>query len=116
MSLEALWVIVAVAVAAVFNVILPWVRKLAEDGRTGNVEPELRQAPTTVLAPAPSDWPAPAQEFGMQRNVPARTMAPMAPASARPVRHPRAGSRSGLRSGIVLAAVLGPCRAQTPFV
>ena len=109
MNLETLLVVLAVVLAAVFNVILPWLQKLHEDGLAGNAEPELRKAPT-VLAPAP------APEFGARRNAPTRNPAPMAPASARPVRRSRLGGLSGMRNGIVLAAVLGPCRAQTPFV
>ena len=122
MNLETLLIVVAVVLAAVFifNVILPWIRKQQEDGRAGNDEPEeLREAPTAALAPAPSASPAPVPEFGTRRNAPTRSpapMAPMAPASARPARRSPVGSLAGMRDGIVLAAVLGPCRAHTPFV
>jgi len=116
MSLETLLVIVAVVVAAVVNVILPWLKKRLEDGLAGNAEPELQEAPTAVLAPVLSASPAPAPEFATRRNAPSRTTAPMAPAVARAGRRSRLGSLSGMRDGIVLAAVLGPCRAQTPFV
>ncbi len=113
MSLETLLVIVAVVAAAFVNVILPWLKKQLEVGPAGHPAPELQEAPT-VLAPAPTPTPTP--EFGTRRNAPTRTPAPMALASARPVRRSRLGSLSGMRNGIVLAAVLGPCRAQTPFV
>ncbi len=107
MSLETLLMVLAVVLAAVFNVILPWVRKRQDGGQSGNAEPEeLREAPTAVPAP----------EFGTRRNAPTRTTAPMAPAVARPARRSPVGSLPGMRDGIVLAAVLGPCRAQTPFV
>ncbi|MBC7732247.1 MAG: hypothetical protein H7306_10145 [Bacteriovorax sp.] len=115
MTLETLLMVLVVVLAAVFNVILPWVRKRQEDGQAGNAEPEeLREAPTAVLAQAPSAWPAPA--FGTRPNAPTRTTAPMAPAVARPARRSPVGSLSGVRDGIVLAAVLGPCRGQAPFV
>ena len=114
MTLETLLVIVAVVAMAVFNVILPWLKKLQQDALAGNAELELQEAPTAVLAPALSAVPAP--EFATRRNAPAGTTAPMAPAAARPARRSRLGSLSGMRDGIVLAAVLGPCRAQTPFV
>ena len=115
MSLETLLVIVAVVVAAVVSVILPWLKKRLEDGLlAGKADPELQEAPTAVLAPVLSASPAP--EFATRRNAPTRTTAPMAPAVARAARRSRLGSLSGMRDGIVLAAVLGPCRAQTPFV
>ena len=116
MSLETLLVIVAVGVAAVFNVILPWLKKLQEDGLAGNAKPKLQEAPTAALAPVLPASPAPAPEFATPHNAPTRTTAPMAPAVARPARRSPVGSLSGMRDGIVLAAVLGPCRAQTPFV
>ena len=115
MSLETLLIVVAVVLAAVFNAVLPWVRKRQEDGWFGNAEPELREAPTAVLAPVPSASPAPAPEFETRRNVPIRTTAPMAPAATRPARRSPVGSLPEMRNGMVLAAVLGPCRAQTPF-
>ncbi len=114
MNLETLLVIVAVVVAAVFNVVLPWLKKLQEDGLAGNSEPEMQEAPTAMPAPVLSASPAP--EFVTWRNAPTRTPAPVAPAAARPVRRTRLGSLSEMRDGIVLAAVLGRCRAQTPFV
>ena len=122
MSLETLLVIVAVVMAAVFHVILPWLKKLQEDALAGDDEPEPRAAPTAVLAPvlAPvlsaSPAPAPAPEFAARRSAPTRTTAPMVPAVARPAKRSRLGSLSAWRGGIVFAAVLGPCRAQTPFV
>ncbi len=118
MSLETLLVIVAVVMAAVFNVILPWLKKLQEDALAGNAEPELQQAPKAVLVPvlSASSAPAPAPEFATRRSAPTRTPAPMAPAVARTAKRSRLGSLSAMRDGIVLAAVLGPCRAQTPFV
>jgi len=39
MSLETLLLIVAVLVAGVFNVILPWLKKLQEDARAGSFGP-----------------------------------------------------------------------------
>ena len=116
MSLETLLVIVAVVVAAVFNILLPWLKKLQEDGLAGDAEPELQETPTAVLAPVLSASPASAPEFATRRNAPTRTTAPTAPAVARPARRSTVGSLSGMRDGIVLAAVLGPCRAQAPFV
>ena len=117
MNLETLVIVLAVVLTIVFNVILPWIRKQQEDGRAGNDVPEeLRAAPSTVVAPAPSASPAPVPEFGTRRNAPTRTTAPMAPAGARPTRRSPAGSLLEVRDGIVLATVLGPCRAQTPFV
>jgi len=116
MSLETLLLMVAIAVAAIFNFILPWLKKLQEDGLADNAEPELQQAPP-VQAPALSTPPAPTPtpEFGTRRNAPTRTPAPVALAVARSARRSRLGSLSEMRDGIVLAAVLGPCRAQTPF-
>ena len=116
MSLETLLVIVAVGVAAVFNVILPWLKKLQEDGLAGNAKPKLQEAPTAALAPVLPASPAPAPEFATPHNAPTRTTAPMAPAVARPARRSPVGSLSGMRDAIVLAAVLGPCRGRTPFV
>jgi len=88
MSLETLLVIVAVVVAAVFNILLPWLKKLQGDGLAGNAEPELQEAPTTVLAPvqSASPAPAPAPEFATRRNAPTRSAAPTVPAVARPAR------------------------------
>ncbi len=116
MSLETLLVIVAVAVAALFNVILPWLKKLQEDALAGDAGPELQEAPAAVPLPAPSASPAPVPEFGPRRNAPTRTTAPVAPVGARPTRRLLVGNLTGARDGIVLATVLGPCRAQTPFV
>ena len=118
MSLETLLLIVAVLVAGVFNVILPWLKKLQEDALAGNAEPEPQEAPAAALAPEPtaSPMPTPMPEFDTRRTASDRTTALLAPTVARPTRRLQLGSRSGMRDGIVLAAVLGPCRAQTPFV
>jgi len=116
MSLETLLLIVAFVVAGVFNVILPWLKKIKEDALAGNAEPEPQLAPTAVLTPVLSASSAPASAFATPRGAPTMTAASMASAVARPARRSPVGSRSGLRDGIVLAAVLGPCRAQTPFV
>ncbi len=116
MSLETLLMVVAVVVAGAFNVIMAWIRKRQEEAGVGNAGPELQEAPTAVLTPVPAASPAPTPEFGTRRNAPTRTTASMAPAAARPARRSPVGSLSGMRNGIVLAAVLGPCRAQTPFV
>lgn len=40
MTLETLPVIVAVVVPAVFNVVLPWLKKVQGAGQAGNAEPE----------------------------------------------------------------------------
>ncbi len=112
MNLETLLVIVAVVVAVVFNVGLPWLKKLQGDGLAGNTEPELQEVPTAMPAPELSAAP----ESVTWRDAPTRTPAPMASVAARPLRRKRLGSLSGMRDGIVLAAVLGPCRSQTPFV
>jgi len=114
MSLENLLVIVAVVVAAVFNVIMPWLKRLQENALAGNVEPELQKAPATALAAGLPASPAPG--LATRRHTPTSATAGMAPATARPARRLPVGSRSRLRDGIVFAAVLGPCRAQTPFV
>jgi len=120
MNLETLLVIVAVVVAAVFNVILPWLKKLQEEALAGNAGPELQEAPTPALAPVPTaspmPTPMPTPEFGTRRTAPTRTTALLPSAVARPTRRSRLGSLSGMRDGIVLTVVLGPCRAQTPFV
>jgi hypothetical protein len=58
----------------------------------------------------------PAPQFEAQRNAPTGKARPIAPVAARPARRLALRSRSGMRDGIVLAAVLGPCRAQAPFV
>ena len=116
MNLETFLVIVAVVVAAVFNVVLPWLEKLQEAGQAGNAEPESQEAPTAMVAPVLSASPAPELEIAKWRNAPTRTPASLAPAVARPARRSPLGSLSAMRNGIVLAAVLGPCRAQTPFV
>jgi len=116
MSLETLLVIVAVVVTAIFSFILPWLKKLQEDALAGNAERELQEAPSAVLAPVLSASPAPERKFATRCDAPTRTPARLAPAVARPARRSRLGSLSAMRNGIVLAAVLGPCRAQTPFV
>jgi len=118
MSLETLAVVIAAVVAVVFSIILPWLKKLQEDGLAGNADPEMQEAPTPALAPVPTASPTstPSPEFGTRRTSPTRTTALLAPAVARPARRSPVGSLSGMRNGIVLAAVLGPCRAQTPFV
>jgi len=118
MNLETLLVVLAVVLAAVFNVILPWVKKQQEDGQAGNADAdaELQQVPPPELALEPSVLPGlmPAPEA--RRHASTRPAAPMVLAAARPTRRTPMGSRSDMRKGIVLAAVLGPCRAQTPFV
>ena len=116
MSLETLLVVVAFVVAAIFNIILPWLKKLQEEALAGNAAPEPQEASTAVLAPALSASPATEPEFATRYIAPTRTPAPLSPAVARPARRSRLGSRSAMRNGIVIAAVLGPCRAQTPFV
>jgi len=120
MNLETLLLAMALVLAAVFNVILPWVRRLQEDGQAGNVDPGLRQTQPTALAPAPmaslTSEPQPEPEPAPRRKAAIRPAASVALAGARPARRTPLGSRSALRNGIVFAAVLGPCRAQTPFV
>ena len=113
MNMETLLVVVAVVVAAVVNVILPWLKKQQEDGLAGNAEPEVQEAPTAELELLPSVPTTP--ELAPRRHASTATPAPMALASARPARRSPLGSLSGMRDGIVLAAVLGPCRAQKPF-
>ncbi|MEO8311631.1 MAG: hypothetical protein ABI520_10695 [Caldimonas sp.] len=114
MNLETLLVVVAVGLAVVFNVILPWVKERQENGRADSARPEPREAAEAALAPVPSA--APASGFETPRNGSIGTTALVAPATTRPARRSPLGSLSGTRHGIVLAAVLGPCRAQTPFV
>ncbi len=116
MSLEMLLVIVAVVAAAVFNVVLPWLKKLQEDGLAGLAEPEVQEAPSALHATVLPASPVPGPELVTRRSAPTRPTAPVAPAAARAARRSPLGSLSGMREGIVLAAVLGPCRAQIPFV
>lgn len=110
MNMETILMVLAVVLTAVINVILPRVRRHQESGQFGDAEPELRGAPASVPSASPP-------EPETCRNTPIMTRAPMAPAAARPARRsPVVGSLSDMRDGIVLAAVLGPCRAQKPFV
>ncbi len=124
MNLETLLLVMAVVFAAVFNVILPWVKRLSENGQAGSAEPELRRAEPTEMTPTAmaslkpqSELQAePQPESAPRRLASIQPAATVALAGTRPARRPLLGSRSAMRNGIVLAAVLGPCRAQTPFV
>jgi len=118
MNLEFLLVVLAFALAALFNVILPWVRKKhLEAGQASNAESERQEAPT-VLAPVPAALSG--REPEARRNAPIRATLPkpaaMAPAVARPARRSPVGSLADVRDGIVLTTILGRCRAQKPFV
>ncbi len=118
MNLETVLVILAVVFAAVFNVILPWVKRQQENAQAGNADPAPLDVPPAVLVPAPSmlSGPESGPEPEPRRHATPSTAAPMALAAVRPARRSPVGSLSDMRNGIVLAAVLGPCRAQTPFV
>ena len=105
MNMETILMVLAVVLTAVINVILPRVRRHQESGQFGDAEPELRGAPASVPSASPP-------EPETCRNTPIMTIAPMAPASARPVRRSRLGSLSGMRNGIVLAAVPSAVRAR----
>jgi hypothetical protein len=119
MNLETLLTLLAVVLAALFNVIFPWVRKRLADQQAGSADPEPQDA-QAALAGMPTATPTPQPE--PYRSAPSSAAAPMAtappapPAAARRRRRSALGNLSGMRDGIVLAAVLGPCRAQTPFV
>jgi len=115
MSLETLLMVVAVLVAAFVNVILPRIMKQQESGPAGGAEPDVPEAPATVLEPLPPVALPPELAIGRRAPTTAAALAPAALAAARPARRSPVGRLSGLRGGIVLVAVLGPCRAQTPF-
>ena len=114
MNMEIFLLVMAIVLAAVFNVIVPWLKRQQEDGLAGNTETELEEVQTADMAPSASALPAP--QFEAQRNSPTGKVRAIAPVAAQPARRLALRSRAGMRDGIVLAAVLGPCRAQAPFV
>lgn len=115
MNLETLLLVVAAVLAVVFNVVAPRLGKQQEDRPVdAAAEPGLPEAATAVPVPVLSASPVPG--LATRRDPSIRAAALAAPVAGRPARRSRLGSLSGMRQGIVLAALLGPCRAQTPFV
>jgi len=116
MNLENLLVVLVIVLVTFFNVILPWLRKQLEDEQTGDAGAELQEALPTAMGPMPAATPEPET----RRHAPLSAMMPLAvtttPAAARPARRSPLGRHSDVRDAIVLMAILGPGRAQQPFV
>lgn len=114
MNLEMLLLVVAAVLAVVFNVVLPWLGRQQAHLRLGAAETGPPEAATAMPAPVLST--SLLSESATKRDASIRTAALAAPVAGRLARRSPLGSLSGMRQGIVLAALLGPCRAKTPFV
>lgn len=116
MNLETLLLVVAAVLAVVFNVVAPRLGKQQKDRPVDATaaEPGPPAAATAVPESVLSGSPSP--RSATRRDPSIRAAALAAPVAGRSARRSPLGSLSGMRQGIVLAALLGPCRAQTPFV
>ena len=125
MNLDTLLLVLAVGVAAFFYLVLPWLRKqeqAMEDAQTESLRQEhLRAAKDVMSGTAP---PAAVLDPETPRAPGMSAAGSLAEASGGIVIHAATGrSPMGrlsplrdVRSAIVLAAILGPCRAQEPHV
>ena len=125
MNLDTLLLVLAVGVAAFFNLVLPWLRKqqqAMEDAQTESLRQEhLRSAGDVVSGTAP---PAAVLEPETPRAPGMSAAGSLAEVSGGIATHAVAGrsprgrltALRDVRSAIVLAAILGPCRAQAPHV
>ncbi len=129
MSQENLLVLLVFAAVAFFQLILPWLRKRRYGARPGepdsdepgsDVTEEVQWELVEVAQPAIAHMPsAPVTQPTELHEPPLRARMRLAPAiPPRVVRLPRhslVGSLADVRHGMILRAVLGPCRAREPF-
>ena len=129
MSLENLLILLAFAAVAFFQVVMPWLRKRRDGARPGepdsgepesDVTEEVQWEPVEVAQPATTHIRStPSTQLTELHEPPLRARARLAPAiPPRVVRLPRrslVGSLADVRHGMILRAVLGPCRAREPF-
>lgn len=122
---EQIFVLVAIVLAALFDLLVRWLKKKAGKDRPADVtdvDEELvlvedankefpEQWPEEPQVPSP---PAPAPAPAPPEPVPVLSPRPSPPTAVRPRRRHRARRwlkhPSDARRGIVLMAVLGPCR------
>lgn len=110
MNLETVLLIMAVVAVVLINNVLPWVKKSLEDIAAGNANSELPEAPI-----AAEPWASSASESELFGNAAIGRTTPMALVGSRPARRLALGSLSDIRDAIIVAEVLGPCRAQKPL-
>ena len=125
MNLDTLLLVLAVGVAAFFNLVLPWLRKqeqAMEDAQTESLrQAHLRAAEDVVSGTAP---PATVRDPKTPRAPGMSAAGSLAEVSDGIAIHAAAGrspmgrlsALRDVRSAIMLAAILGPCRAQVPHV
>jgi len=114
---DLLFALVLLAIAFV-NVVLPWLRRRLETARRSPVSqedatPGNEDAPETVAPGQAASVPMVAIERPLRVQSP--VLAPGAQLAAPGVLHASLTSLAEARRGIVLRAILGPCRAQEPF-
>ena len=129
MSLENLLVLLVFAAVAFFQVVMPWLRNRRDGARTGDPDSDEPESDVTeevqwelveVAQPATTHIPStPSTQLTELHEPPLRARVRLAPAMPpRMVRLPRrslVGSLADVRRGMILRAVLGPCRALEPF-
>jgi hypothetical protein len=108
MNFENLIVVLAVLGMALFNVVLPWLRKRIEGELSGESAP-IAQASMQAV---PTAEPTEPREPSRRVRVPLATGTPSV--LARRARRSPVGSLREARRGIVLRTILGPCRALEP--
>ena len=129
MSLENLLILLAFAAVAFFQVVMPWLRKRRDGAPPG--EPDVDEPGSDVteeeqwelmeiVQPVTTHIPSTrSMQLIELHEPPLRARVRLAPAMPpRMVRLPRrslVGSLADVRRGMILRAVLGPCRAREPF-
>ncbi len=108
MTPEQLLFLAVFALVPLINFLLPWLRKRMEGAGARQPEPAPREAPPRATRPHPLQ-PA---RTNVTQEGPRREVLPVRiqPLAVRRFAHGRLGSRRELRRGIVLMAILGPCR------
>lgn len=123
MSLDSLLFVLALVAVAAVNLLLPWLRRRAETAR--RAPPQTGDEATgegerSEVARGRVEWGGAgdeARDGGRDQEALAGAPAarPGIRAGAASVRHGPLGSLAQARQGIVLRAILGPCRAQDAF-
>jgi hypothetical protein len=98
----------ALVLAPLFSVLMRAIMRYLEGDRPRDLEPGARNAPVPVRSPPA---PAPAPAFHV-RDTPRGRVTETA--SEPGATHGRLGSHGDVRRGLMLMAILGPCRALDP--
>jgi hypothetical protein len=109
MTRTQILIVAALVLAPLFSVLMRAVRRHLEGDRPRDLEPGARNAPAPMRPPPAAPVPAPVLHA---RDTPRGRMA--GTAAETKVMGGRLGSHGDVRRGLVLMAILGPCRALDP--